>query len=405
MEFLSILILSSTFLSNFENSSDYKNLLTYEPEVLIFQDFSLVGLTRVRFERLSIKDSYIYEWLNPVYYRRYYSNKYEYDLSVSCKEVIYGYNYKDTKLYINFGFQGIGKYYPINELLFTSLSFNLIPEFYKEDSWNKRFFGETQVGFGFGRMIPISPMDKAIKIQKELLELGVITDSFPDEILKEIADIISQKANYNDPRDFWRELEWIIISSGLTEGEKLGAASTIRLNEIFITYIPWNWSFPERTRDIYDLRGSYFRSVYKNLLEGRERGFEVEIYIGDRYRSNHSKSNNIFLGGRFDYSYPLSPKLQISFNSIGEFFTGDTLKWRKANVKSELTYEVYRKLFTRFGFRYNGLNPYYLWVISHGFDYLIEYKMVLSTDFSLIYSADKNDFYGRFSLGLNYLFF
>jgi hypothetical protein len=401
--FLPILTISSTFLSSFENSSDYKNLLTYEPELLVFQDFSLVGFTRVDFKKLSIKDSYILEWLNPVYYRKYYSNKYEYDLSVSGKEIIY--YYKDTKLYINLWLQGIGQYYPINELLFTSLSFNLIPELYKGDSWDRRFTGEIKMGFGFGRMIPISPMDKAINIQKELLGLGVITDSFSDEILKEIANIISQKANYNDPRDFWMELERIIVSSGLTEGEKLGAAPTIRLNEIFITYIPWNWSVPERTRDIYDLSGSYFRSVYMSLLEGREKGFEVEIYIGDRYKSNYSKRNNLFLGGRFDYSYPLSQKLQISFNSISEFFTGDTLKWRKANVKTELTYEIYRRLFSRFGLRYNGLNSNYLWVISHGFDYLIEYKMVLSTDFSIIYSADKNDFYGRFSLGLNYLFF
>lgn len=404
--FVSILLFLSFLLPDLKNSSDYRNLLTYEPEELIFRDFSLIAYAKVYFNDPISYDYHLYECIKPAYYRRYYSSKYEYNLLFSGEQKVIG-SEGAKSIYFISSLIGTGKYYPVNDLMFTSLSIDLNPAFYrdKEDSWDSRITGEIQMGFGFGRMIPISPMDKAIKVQKELKKLRVITDSFSDEVLKGIADLISRKENYNDPRDFWREIERIIVSSGFLDGERLGAVPTIRLNEIFESNIPWNWNLPERTSFVYDFGKLYFRSIHKNLFGGRERGFEGEIYIGDRYLSIESNSNKIFLGGRFDYAYPLNSRLQISFNSISEFYTGDTLKWRKANVGTELTYEVFRQLFNRFSLKYNGLNPYITWIVSYGIDYLIEYKMILTVDFSLVYSERENDLRGNFSIGLNYLFF
>lgn len=403
--FLTIIIFSTFFAPELDSSSNYKNLLTYEPEKLIYHAFSIFINTRLRLIDMEMDDYCLSEYLSSGYQRRYYSPEFEYKLAITGRQNISVYE-NSKRYHFDFGINGMGEYYILDGLFSGSFHFGMNPRVYKLDKWHKFLSGEVQIGLGLGRLIPIAPMDKALKIQKELIESGVITESFAIETLKEIANLIALQSNYNDPREFWNELESVIANSGLIEGNKLGAAATIRLNEILKSNITWNLSYPR-------LGGyRYFggplaipKDFPEIVLSERMRGFEVEVYLGGRYRSGGNYEDNFFIGGRFDYSYPLSPKLQISFNSISELFPGDTIKWRRARVKTELSYEIYRRLFSRLRLSYNGLNTAELWTITAGLDYLIEYKMLLSPDISFIYSNRDNKLYMRFFLGFKYQFF
>ncbi len=376
------------------DTAGYKYLLQYEPDVVSYEDLSL---------RISGGGYFLYseyddvtEYSSLSYLKRYYSHKIDYLLSVNPFQSIYKYD-EDRMFDIGISLSGYGKYYPIPNYFFGSLG-GKFRSIFRRDSLNQSSIsGEFTAGVGIGRIIPLSPMDKALRIEQELMELGVISNPLFREDIKRIADQIGKKEEYNDPRDFWRELESSITKSEQIEDNRLGAVLTIRI------------------RNIIKMPSFSYRK-YKRYPALRCRGFEGEIYGGYLYRNPfpslyYKKVNKNFIGVRFDYSHPLSVRLQFTFSSIGELFLLESLDLRQATIKSDLTYEVLNRLFTTWEIEYSRrdissdvIDYIEIWESSLECRYFIEYKMSVFLKNDLIYSPESREYKFRLSTGFNYYF-
>jgi len=393
-------------LSPLYDTTDYKYLLQYEPGVISYQDLDFFGIGRGYFRKSLLPRTETYFSLR--YFKKYYSRKADYFLSIRPSPSIY-IREDNTSLGFNLSVNGDWNYYPLKDYFFTLLGGDFTGVWYNRES--VRYYsvsGEIRAGIGVGRIIPIMPIYKALKIEQELMNLGMLTGSLSKDKLEEIADQVRERGEYDDPRHFWRDLESVIVNSEQFKENNLGAVPTIRIDKILSSY-PYmhRYYLENKYVDIFEIVPKRFEAVYPYR---RGRGFKGELYFGNLYNKHYvtscydRESNKNFVGARFNYSHPLSINLQFSFNSIAEVFITDSIYWRKAAIEVDLTYELFNQMFTYWKYNYNGLGKW-LGRTSLGFIYYIDYKMALELRGEVLYSEKNNDFKGEIFLGFNYLFF
>jgi hypothetical protein len=75
---------------------------------------------------------------------------------------------------------------------------------------------ELRAGFGYGRFSDVTPLAKALKIQRELLREGKIKDVLPDEVLLAIADQISQRGEFTSMEELTSAIQRLIEDQAVT---------------------------------------------------------------------------------------------------------------------------------------------------------------------------------------------
>lgn len=415
--FITLSLISSTFpLAG--DTTEYKYLLKYEPEEVVWQDF--IFMTGAKLASRNIIDYNSFnEKLHPGYYREYYSNRYEYYISAELVESFQHHELYDYE-YISFStiLKGGLEYYLKKNLFFVLSD---IKTKYNYCDWinsnysNKGIVNEFQIGAGIGKVIPIFNMDIAIEIQNKLLELGMLEKEYTYRKLNDIADMIGKRSKYNNPEVFWKELEKEITDYEGYAGERLGAAATVNINRIINENLNWSWTY-NRLNNISLGHGVYctseatyykkWKDYHKQPIFNREKGFQIKCYAGNRYFRENSNvvTNKIFLGGIFNLEYPLSSDLQFSLSTNSEFFMGDTIKWRKADLQTALNYKLFNNFYTGFSLKYNGLSHAF-WKTSIVSNYIINYRLVFYADAGLTYSSKYYEYRDHIKIGFKYLIF
>ena len=86
----------------------------------------------------------------------------------------------------------------------------------------------VSVGVGYGRFSDVTPLAKAVNIQKDLLALGTITDPLSNDTLMAIAKEIGKKVEYATIKDLVAAIEPIIEKAA---GVTLGARALLTIED------------------------------------------------------------------------------------------------------------------------------------------------------------------------------
>ena len=86
----------------------------------------------------------------------------------------------------------------------------------------------VSVGVGYGRFSDVTPLAKAMNIQKDLLKLGAISDPLSDDTLMAIAEEIGKRVEYPTIKDLVAAIEPIIEQ---TAGVTLGARALLTVED------------------------------------------------------------------------------------------------------------------------------------------------------------------------------
>ena len=103
-------------------------------------------------------------------------------------------------------------------------------------------FSKVTVGLGYGRVVNVTPMARAIRVIQELRKRGSLTDDPSDAIYQAVAEIVSEENEYRskygsaDYEQFWIEaMEDALRTSGVVKGGgDLGAGAVLRSYDVLV---------------------------------------------------------------------------------------------------------------------------------------------------------------------------
>jgi len=75
---------------------------------------------------------------------------------------------------------------------------------------------ELRAGMGYGRFSDVTPLAKALNLQRELLRMGTITERLPDEAIRAIADQIGQRSQLTTLEEVMAAIEALISDAAVT---------------------------------------------------------------------------------------------------------------------------------------------------------------------------------------------
>ena len=156
---------------------------------------------------------------------------------------------------------------------------------------------DARVGVGLGRFTDVTPLAKAILIDKELLALGAIPAALPDDVLMSMASTIGRAAEYDTVKALVADLEALI--EGVSGGQ-LDARALLSIEEIV-------------------------------LETGNERqcGWAIQGGVGYELIDPYGGAQNFVLAGSADAAFATSPDdqflLHASFSGPLEFMEENTI--------------------------------------------------------------------------------
>lgn len=102
-------------------------------------------------------------------------------------------------------------------------------------------FTKATVGVGYGRVVNVTPMARAIRIVEELRKQGTVTSDPSNAAYQAIANVIAKEAEYSskhgskDYQQFWiADIENALQAAGVVKGGALGARSTIKSYDVLV---------------------------------------------------------------------------------------------------------------------------------------------------------------------------
>lgn len=176
------------------------------------------------------------------------------------------------------------------------------------------------LGVGYGRVVNVTPMAKAIRVVEELMTRGALPGEPPLGVYQRVANIIDREAEYRsrhgaaDYQEVWisdiaRELQ----AAGAGGAEALAAAEVIRIDDI----------------------------LTRERISTRRVGWKVRAGLGYVFRSFDGDDDSdpaLELGA--EYHYPLSNRTQFSNEAIlTTIVNDDDDSYTLRNVLS-LTHEI-----------------------------------------------------------------
>ena len=142
---------------------------------------------------------------------------------------------------------------------------------------------DVRVGVGIGRFSDVTPLAKAITIEKELLELDAFVDPLADDDLLAIAGAIGRRIEYESLKDLIADIESLI--EGVT-GVELDARALLTIEEVI-------------------------------LMVGDERrcGWAIQVGIGYELIDPYGGAQNVVVGGSADAAFAFGPSDQLLFHA------------------------------------------------------------------------------------------
>jgi len=164
---------------------------------------------------------------------------------------------------------------------------------------------EVRFGGGLGRFYDVTPMAKAVQMQRELLNLGVLSGNLSNDVLMAVAGIIGRSIEYETVKELVADIETLVEADAAVE---LDAQATLTLEEIV-----------QRTGD------------------DRQCGWALQAGIGYELVDPFGNPQNVIVAGSANAAFAFSPddqmKLYADASGPFEFLSEHTLS-------AGLSYEV-----------------------------------------------------------------
>jgi len=138
---------------------------------------------------------------------------------------------------------------------------------------------EVRFGGGWGRFYDVTPMAKAMRMQRELFDLGVLSNDLSDDVLMAIAGIIGRAIEYETVKDLVADIETLVEADTAVE---LDAQATLTLEEIV-----------------------------QQAGDDRQCGWAVQAGIGYELIDPFGNPQNIIVAGSADAAFAFGPDDQI----------------------------------------------------------------------------------------------
>lgn len=227
------------------------------------------------------------------------------------------------------------------------------------------------LGLGYGRVVNVTPMAKAIRLVEALLIQGSISRKPSKAVHNQVANIIAKEAQYaskhgrKDYQKFWLgDIESALKASGILMGNNLNAAGILE------------------TRDV----------LVDERISTRKLGWKVRAglsYIGTNFDGITNKPG-LELGA--EYHLPISNRTQFSTEAVATAILDSATDAYNFNNKMTLTHEVddridwenswtldYNKASNGNDITTNTLSTTFLYELTNSLDYSIT-ASVANTD-------------------------
>jgi len=114
----------------------------------------------------------------------------------------------------------------------------------------------VEAGLGYGRFSDVTPLAKALRAERTLLDMGAVVASLPDELVMQLAEEIGRAGEYETMAELLSEVEELFLEVTDT---RLDAQALLALEEIILDtgwerFCGWNVTFGA-TYDVLDPRG------------------------------------------------------------------------------------------------------------------------------------------------------
>lgn len=184
-------------------------------------------------------------------------------------------------------------------------------------------FTKLGVGLGYGRVVNVTPMAKAIRVVEALREQGALKADLPKATYQQIANIIARESEYKSKygaasyeQQWITDIEKVIMSSGLIQGN-LSAGAVIKTNDV----------------------------LQNEFISTRKHGWLVRAGIGavlSNYDGTDGGDPSLDLGA--EYHRPLNNRTQLSNVASLSTIYGDDDAAYQVNNALTLTHELTDKI-------------------------------------------------------------
>ncbi len=163
---------------------------------------------------------------------------------------------------------------------------------------------DVRVGIGVGRFSDVTPLAKAITIEKELLRLDAFAAPLADDVLLAIAGAIGRRVEYESLKELVADIEALI--EGVT-GVELDARALLTIEEVV-------------------------------LATGDERrcGWAIQGGIGYELIDPYGGAQNVVVGGSADAAFAFGPSDQLLFHAS---YSGPFDIMNENTLNATLSYE------------------------------------------------------------------
>ena len=180
-------------------------------------------------------------------------------------------------------------------------------------------FTKATVGMGYGRVVNVTPMARAIRVIQELRKQGSLAADPATSVYQAVAQVIAKEDEYiskhgvKDYEQYWiADIESALSASGLVKGGVLGAKSTIK---------------------------SYDVLVNENIST-RKHGWLVRAGVGAVLSDYNGDSGKPAVEVGAEYHVPLSNQTQFSNEAIFTTTLKDNSNSYIVNNGMSLTHEI-----------------------------------------------------------------
>ena len=156
---------------------------------------------------------------------------------------------------------------------------------------------DVRVGVGIGRFSDVTPLAKAITIEKELLRIDGFGDPLPDDVLLSIAGAIGRRIEYETLKDLVADIEALIEG---VAGVELDARALLTIEEVILA-----------------------------VGDERRCGWAIQGGIGYELIDPYGGAQNVVVGGSADAAFAFGPNdqlmLHVSYSGPFDIMNENTL--------------------------------------------------------------------------------
>jgi len=186
-----------------------------------------------------------------------------------------------------------------------------------------------EAGIGYGRFSDVSPLAKALRAERILLDMGAVVASLPDELVMQLAEEIGRAAEYETMAELLTEIEELFLEA---TGTRLDAQALLALEEIILDtgwerYCGWNVSLGA-TYDVLDPRGEdrdVMIRVAGDVALAPEPGSQMRLsasYSAVPYPT--LRRSTVRLSASYDYRMNDITKFNVAYGLRHDYFADES---------------------------------------------------------------------------------